>query len=1195
MGLDPRITGAKGGDEAHTPVEAPDSLRSISTFRIVDLITEGEWGGLVNGFQSVFLDGTPLANADGSLNFSGVAVQTRPGTQDQEYIVGYGGVESDTSVATELRSDTPWVHAVTEIDLSAVRITLQVDSIQKSNTSNGDINGYSIQYAIDVQTDGGAYQTVLNTAFSGKSTSPYQRSHRIDLPPAMTGWNVRVRRITANANSATISDTTRIVSITEIIDAKLRYPNSAIVAISGDASQFTNIPSRAYEIFGRKVKIPSNYNPQTRVYNGVWDGTFQTEWTDNPAWVLYDIVTQDRFGLGDLIDASMVDKWELYPIAQYCDELVADGAGGMEPRFTCNTYLQSQADAFKLLGDLASIFRGMSYWMGGQITSVADRPLDPIYTYTAANVIDGKFTYQSSARKTRFTTALVTWNDPANAYGQAVEYVEDQPGLVRYGLQQTEFVAFACTSQGQAHRAGKWALVTSQQETDSVTFAVGMDALHGAIPGKIIRVADPARAGARQGGRISASAINSVTVDRVPDFVEVGDTLTIHLPTGTAETRTISAIAGKLLTVSPQFSEAPVAQSIWVVESETLATQHFKVLNVSEDSTADEIRYTLSTVQHVPGKFANIDSGTLIQTPPISKLPTGVQPPPTAVVISSHQVVASGIANNVMTISWAAAAGAASYKVEWQKDSGQWIQAGMVTTTSIDVVGIYTGSYVARVTAFNSGRTPSLAALSAATEVMGKTGAPPSLTSLTAASLPFGIRLDWGFPETGSEDCQRTEIWQATTNLLANATKFGDFAYPQNTQQINGLAAGASIFFWGRMVDRTGNIGPFFPVVNGVLGQASSNPDDYQAYWAGLIGRGAFLPDLLADIDAAVAAGEFIAPPAYDSRTAYLAGTIVGSAGELWRAAQDVPTPGPAPGTDPTYWTDIGTINQTAYGLAAQVHDTVSEVTDLNGVVSAVESKADGVYAQVNPPSAGGMNLPADGSAGNWTTMAAAGAYTYSIAQVKGNTALGQRIDNVTASIDGFAALVQTETDARITAVSAVASQITTLTASVGATNAAVQTNATAIANVNGTVSAAYSIKTQIAVNGHRYLAGISLGVDYSGGDVESQVLINAGTFAVFDASSGTTPASYPFVITGGQVFLTQAFIADGTITNAKIGDTIQSTNYVPGVSGWKISKSGDSFELNGNNAAGHLKLLPTDIIITDTNAIVRIQLGLSL
>lgn len=406
------LQGAKGGGKQRTPVESPDSLRSIAYFRILDLVSEGEIGGLVNGLQSIYLDETPLANPDGSLNFQNVHVETRTGTQDQEEVPGYPAVENEINVGVELKQSTPWIRSLSNTSLSAVRITIGVPGLSNANTSNGDINGYSVQYKIEVQTDAGAWQLAYNGAITGKTTSKYQRSHRIDLPAAQNGWNVRVTRITANANSSAIADITTIDSYTEVIDAKLRYPNSALLGISGDAAQFSNIPSRAYDLWGRVIQVPNNYDPLARSYSGVWDGSFKPAWTDNPAWIYYDLATHPRYGLGHLVTAAQVNKWELYRIAQYCDQPVSDGKGGAEPRFTCNVFLQSASDAYKLLSDLASVFRGISFWTGGAITASADMPADPVYAYTAANVIGGQFTYAASTRKTRYTTALVTWNDP---------------------------------------------------------------------------------------------------------------------------------------------------------------------------------------------------------------------------------------------------------------------------------------------------------------------------------------------------------------------------------------------------------------------------------------------------------------------------------------------------------------------------------------------------------------------------------------------------------------------------------------------------------------------------------------------------------------------------------------------------------------------------------------------------------------
>ncbi|MDF4005328.1 phage tail protein [Luteibacter sp. PPL552] len=1175
MGIKPFVTGAKGGSSQHTPVEAKDTLRSISYFQIEDALSEGEIGGLVNGLQSVKLDGTPVANANGTLNFSGVSVQIRTGTQSQSSIPGYGSVSNEIAIQTELKSDNAWIRAVDNLQLSAVAITLQVDALQKSNTSNGDINGYLVNYAIDVSTDGGDYQTILTNAFNGKASNPYQRTHRIDLPKAALGWNVRVRRLTPNANSATVADTTRIISMTEIIDAKLRYPNTAYVAISGDASQFSNIPVRSYVCWGRLIRIPSNYDPTTRAYNGVWDGTFKIAWTDNPAWILYDMIVNERFGLGAMIDASLVDKWELYRIAQYCDQLVPDGKGGMEPRYRCTVYIQTQQDAFRVLANMASVFNGVSYWMGNTITTVADMPADPVYTYTAANVIEGKFTYQSSARKTRYSAAMVTYSDPTNTFKPVPEYVPIDEAIARYGLQQTSFVAFGCAWQGQAHRRGKWAVLTSLYETDSVSFAVGLEGLR-AAPGQYIRVQDPKRAGLRQAGRLSDGTVNQVTVDREPGEVAVGDTLTIHLPEGVAQTRTIAAIDGRVLTVSQPFTEAPVPQSVWVVESSTLKAQLFRVLNVRDESTAGKIQFTISAVQHNPDKYEAIDNGALIQVPPISKLPTGTQPPATNVQISGHVVIEQGIANNVMTIAWDKAEGASTYKVEWQKDNGQWIQAGTVSTTSCDVIGVYTGTYIARVTAIRDRTTASLAALSDPTAIVGKTGAPPALAGLACDSLIFGIRIRWTFPAEGASDTQRTEIWASTSPVRPDAEDpnpapyhMGDYSYPTSSTELHGLLAGTSMYFWGRLVDKAGNIGPWYPQQGAVNGQSSSDATPILQFLTDKIERTQLAQDLRDTIDSVAELQSFIEPPsAWVSGTAYQKDDLVSHDGRMYRAQVDVPAGGAVPGTDGLVWQDIGSVEQTATGLALQMAETTLKVEELDGEVQATATKTESVYVQLNPTRVG---ADTDGKIGDDTSTETAGFFSQTLAQVDDNHALGKRLTTVQAQFDTQLAAVTTDVKTLSDGQQSIASQVTTVQSVAGnASNTAAAASASAqlalntAANVNGKVSSSIVAKVGVTSDGKYFGAGWAIGIDGSGGTVQSQFLVTVDTFAILPSTAGGNAVA-PLVVQGGQVFLNQALIGTGWINNAMIGNVIASTAVNnAGQPVWEINKNGTRY-VRGN------------------------------
>ncbi|MCF5964030.1 phage tail protein, partial [Xanthomonas perforans] len=697
----PALHGAKkGASSARTPVETPDSLQSIAFAKIIDLISEGEIAGLKDGLRSVYLDGTPLQGADGGFNFQNVRFETRAGTQDQEHLAGFPSVENENAVNVELRSDQPVVRSFTNSDLSAIRVRVAVQALQKTNTKNGDIEGHSVSYAIDVGTDGGAFNTVISNAFTGKTTTLYERSHRVDLPEG-SQWQIRVRRLTPNANSATIADTTLVQSMTEIIDAKLRYPNCALAALEVDAGQFQAIPTRAYRVLGRIVSVPSNYDPQARTYSGIWDGTMKPAWTNNPAWVFYDLVTNGRFALGHRIPAAWVDRWRLYQIAQYCDQMVSDGQGGQEPRFTCNVYLQTRQDAYKMLQDMAAVFRGITYYAAGQVLASADMPQDPVYAFNQTNVIDGRFTYSGSARKVRHTVALVSWNDPDDFGRAKVETVEYRPGIARYGIQQVEVAAMGCTSRAQAQRIGLHILYTENLETETVTFGVGLE---GAVPqpGDIIEVADPNRAGRRNGGRIKAAGLQSVDLDVVPPGLSAGDTIRVLGSNGRSQARTISDIAGSTVSVSVPWTTVPVATSVWAVSTAELALQTFRVLGVTEgDGAENAITYQITALEHVPQKFAAIDDGARIELPPISIIPPSVQPPPTNVRLSSHSFVEQGIAQHVLTIAWDPADKAIAYDVEWRRDDMAWVKAGRATTTNLEVRGIYAGQYLARVRAVN--------------------------------------------------------------------------------------------------------------------------------------------------------------------------------------------------------------------------------------------------------------------------------------------------------------------------------------------------------------------------------------------------------------------------------------------------------------------------------------------------------------
>ena len=880
------IHGEKGGSsKPKSPVEASDSLRSTNLAKLLIAVGEGEFDSVPTDYD-IYLDNTPIRDASGNYNFPNVKWDWRPGSVDQTYIPGIPSVENETSLNIELRSDSPWVRSITNTQLSAVRMRLAWPALQRSD-DQGNVGGYRIEYAIDVATDGGAYQQVLVDAVDGKTTTRYERSRRIDLPTATTGWQIRVRRLTPNQNSNKVADTMLVAGYTEVIDAKLRYPNTALLYIEFDAEQFTNIPAVTVKCKARRWMVPSNYDPILRTYNGTWDGSMKSAWTNNPAWITYGICTEDRFGLGKRIKPFMVDKWELYRIAQYCDQLVPNGLGGQEPRFLCDMNLQGKADAWSLLRDISAIYRGMTYWAQGQLVMQADMPRaqDFDYVFTRANVIDGKFSYGSASAKTRYTRALVSYDNPANNYDTDVIPFADLDLQRRYGDRPTELSAIGCSRASEAQRRGKWAILSNNQDR-TVSFKTGMEGVI-PLPGHIIPVADSLLAGREIGGRISSAAGRVVTLDR-GTLAKAGDRLIINLPGGRAEGRTVQSVNGRAVTVTVAYSEPPAAQLQWALDADDLAIPLYRVLRTKRTTEGD---FEISALQFEPSKFAHIDTGARLEDRPISVIPITVVPAPASVSLASTSSVVQGLSVATMTISWPAVDGAVGYDVEWRKDSGNWIKLQRTGMTNADVVGIYAGAYVARVRAVSAFDISSQWRNSILTNLKGKEGLPPAVSFLTPTSLVYGIRIAWGFPP-GAEDTQRTEIWYSKTTSRNDAIKLGDFAYPQASHEMQGILAGASFFFWARLVDRTGNVGPWYPQGVGVNGQASSDQAEYEKYFSGQIGESAL-------------------------------GKHLGDRINLIDGPDDLP----------------GSVN--------------NRIQVVSGEVGAISEKVDGVFAKVNPPLAG--------------------------------------------------------------------------------------------------------------------------------------------------------------------------------------------------------------------------------------------------
>lgn len=813
------IKGRKGGSsKTRTPTEQPDDLQSVAKAKILIALGEGEFAGQLTG-KDIYLDGTPIENSDGSKNFGGVAWEFRPGTQAQKYIQGIPGTENEINVGTAISSSTAWTHTFTNTQLSAIRLRLKWPSLFRQE-DDGDLVGYSINYAIDLQTDGGAWQTVINTRVTGKTTSGYERSHRIALSQAGTTWTIRLRKITSDANSAKIGDTMTLQSFTEVIDAKLRYPNTALLYIEFDSSQFNgSIPQISCEPRGRVIRVPDTYDPETRTYSGTWTGAFKWAWTDNPAWIFYDLVVSDRFGLGHRLTAANIDKWTLYQVAQYCDQMVPDGKGGngTEPRYTCNVYIQDRNDAYTVLRDFAAIFRGMTYWGGDQIVALADMPRDVDYSYTRANVVGGRFTYSSSTTKSRYTTALVSWSDPGNAYADAMEPVFEQALVARYGFNQLEMTAIGCTRQSEANRKGRWGILTNNKDR-VVSFDVGLD---GNIPqpGYIIAVADELLSGKVMGGRISAVNGRVIKLDRVADAA-AGDRLILNLPSGASQSRTIQAVNGESVTVTTAYSETPQAEAVWVVESDELYAQQYRVVSVSDN---DDGTFSITGAWHDPDKYARIDTGAIIDQRPVSVIPPGNQSPPANIVISSFSVVQQNISVETMRVSWDQAQNAIAYEAQWRRNDGNWVNVPRSSTTSFDVPGIYAGRYLVRVRAINAAEISSGWGYSEEKTLTGKVGNPPKPVGFATTPINWGIRLNWGFP-ANTGDTLKTEIQYTANSDFSNPLLLSDVPYPSAEYTQLGLKAGQEFWYRAQLVDRTGNESGW---TDWIRGESNANADDY--------------------------------------------------------------------------------------------------------------------------------------------------------------------------------------------------------------------------------------------------------------------------------------------------------------------------------------------------------------------------------
>lgn len=725
--------GKGGGGGQRTPSTAGDNLNSTQYAQVLDLLSEGEIQGLKDGLKSIYLDNTPLQNADNTYNFQNVTVQTRNGTQAQTYIPGFTDIENEVPVGVTVTLASPVARTITDSSVNAVRITITVPQLQKIE-DNGDINGTSVLLAVEVQYNGGGYTEVLRDTIAGRTGDNYQRDYLVSLSGNFP-VNVRVLRGTPDSSDPRLSNAFSWSSYTQIKWAALAYPNSALVALRVDAEQFNRIPQRSYLVRGIKVRIPSNATVDSTTgrltYAGIWNGTFgAAQWCSDPAWILYDLLLAKRYGFGDYIQASQLDKFSFYTASVYASALVSDGFGGQEPRFSCNVNIQTAEDAYKLINDLCSVFRVMPYWSIGALSVSQDAPADPSYLFTLANVTEEGFTYAGSSLKTRPTVAIVSYLD-LELRDIAKEVVEDSALIAKYGYNTVELSAFACTSRGQANRLGKW-YVYSESHGEVINFTASVDAGVLVRPGQIIEVADPVRAGSRRAGRIRSATTTTVTVDDATGLTyNVTGVLSVLLPDGTLQSRGITALSGGgMFTVSPAFSAAPNANSVWGYETSDLLTSLWRVLAVQEQ---DGTSYAITALEHNASKYAFVEQGLALQVRDTTNLNVIPEAPINLQAVEALYE-SNGRVLSKLVVSWQPVVGVNQYRYRWRLQNGNW-STSTQQRPDFEIFDTTPSRYEIEVYSVNAALRPSVLPAKLTINVFGKTASPADVTGLSLVPI----------------------------------------------------------------------------------------------------------------------------------------------------------------------------------------------------------------------------------------------------------------------------------------------------------------------------------------------------------------------------------------------------------------------------------------------------------------------------
>ena len=1232
---------SSGGGKASTPKLLDDNLKSKQFYQVLDLISEGPIYGPVDQehLSSFMVNKTPVTDARGNISIPGISVAWRPGSEFQSPINGFAAVQASTIVNADVTFDTPLVRTVSDTDVTRVRLNIGVTGLVQQDTKGNQQNS-TVTLVIETRTANGAWDIQKTVSITGKISGEYLEAHVIDAP-ALKPFDIRVRRITPDSVSDLLANGTIWNSYTEITDDNLSYPFSAMVGAVIDRDQYTDTPNRTYHLRGLIVDVPDNYDPVTRTYSGLWLGGFKQAWTNNPAWLFRELVKNERFGLARRAGYIDVDDGMLYVLSQYCDQLVNDGYGGLEPRLMLNAYVTEQISARELLDKIAGMFRGIALWDGMRLTVMLDTPQDPIATITNASVVDGKFTRSSVKRAEKYNAVVVSWTDPDNGWEQVKEYVSDDDEIARSIYNETTLEAFGCTSRGQAWRAGKWLLETAKRESSRLTFQMARDAI-GFTPGDIVEIMDNNYAGTRLGGRIMAHSGKVITVDAdISELVSPGDSMSIMDRTGKMGRHEISGVTGRSITLR----KAPAwvrDGTVFAISTSEVSVRLFRILSIAE--TENNSVYSITAGQHDPNKQAIVDDGAVFDIP--NDTLNGYRVPN----IENLRILNTNSETVQVTATWETATTTKKLVFELcvYNDAGAVVAQYETDQFRYEFYGLNAGSYSLGVRGRNENGMKG-----AETQVSLIIGAPRPPNSVQWIPGPLQATLVPVMSVTATTDTS-FEFWYAgetpvpPTVDIENSTQFLGRGYQWTIQQLKFdhtyyvYVRTRNAFGVSDFVEASGKpTEDFSDITDAILDQIAET-ELFKDLIENAVETSQTVADMAASIAenadqlaAAVGATRETAEGVIQNALAIAEVTFRQSAQQGENSAQFeqlrevIATETEARVTDVTRLeasteeneagitevrqalasetearatavTQLTAATKTASdkadaasdaaGAAAeQVAQNTAAITELDQVVttldSATASRFDELTGQTSEASGSLQNV---GVALIQNTLAQVSARRTLTAVNAANSAQIDRIDTVAANdreasaqsllqmssrVDGAVASInsvsQTVADYR----QSTASQITSLTATIGGVSSAVTTNAQATADINNNLNAMYSIKVGADVNGVQYAAGIGLGVQNTPAGMQSQVVFLADRFAVMSYAGSTV--TLPFVIQNGQTFIRDTFIQDGTITNAKIGAYIQSSNYVVGTLGWRIDKNG-TIEINGG-VAGQGRMVMTN------------------